>query len=105
MAKLPAPQAPEKPTKTFAPSAEVTALIAKAKSEHKEGQPLVTEPMLELGSYDGHLEYRPRLATPPCIEKEAEDFLCDRWISDFDHGWQARQGDSNKFHEPQWLGD
>jgi len=30
MAKQPAPQSPEKPTKTFTSSAEVTALIAKA---------------------------------------------------------------------------
>lgn len=51
-----APQSAEKPTKTFTSSAEVATLIAKAKSEHKEGQALVTEPMLELGSYDGHLE-------------------------------------------------
>ncbi len=57
-ARQAAPQSTEKPTKTFTSSAEVTTLIAKAKSEHKEGQAVVMEPMLELGSYDGHLEYR-----------------------------------------------
>jgi mannose-6-phosphate isomerase-like protein (cupin superfamily) len=74
VAKPPAPQSPEKPTKTFTPSAEVSALIAKAKSERKEGQPLVTEPMLELGSYDGHLEYRASVGNASVHEKEAEAF-------------------------------
>ncbi len=74
MAKQPAPQSPEKPTKTFTSSAEVTALIAKAKSEHKEGQSIVAEPMLELGSYDGHLEYRPSVGNAAVHEKEAEIF-------------------------------
>jgi len=73
-AQQPAPQSPEKPTKTFTPAAEVTALIAKAKSEHKDGQALVTEPMLELGPYDGHLEYRASVGNASVHEKEAEAF-------------------------------
>jgi len=73
-ARQPAPQSGEKPTKTFISSAEVTALIAKAQSEHKEGQSTVTEPMLELGSYDGHLEYRPSVGNAAVHEKEAEIF-------------------------------
>jgi mannose-6-phosphate isomerase-like protein (cupin superfamily) len=73
-AQQPAPQASEKPTKLFTSSAEVTALIAKAKSERKEGQPIVTEPMLELGSYDGHLEYRASVGGAAVHEKEAEAF-------------------------------
>jgi len=73
-ARPPAPQSPEKPTKTFTSSAEVTALIAKAKSERKEGQPIVTEPMLELGLYDGHLEYRASVGPAAVHEKEAEVF-------------------------------
>jgi mannose-6-phosphate isomerase-like protein (cupin superfamily) len=73
-AKQAAPQSAEKPTKTFTSAAEVTALIAKAKSERKEGQPTVTEPMLELGSYDGHLEYRPSVGNAAVHEKEAEIF-------------------------------
>jgi mannose-6-phosphate isomerase-like protein (cupin superfamily) len=72
--RQPAPQAAEKPTKTFTSAADVTALIAKAKSERKEGQPTVTEPMLELGSYDGHLEYRPSVGPAAVHEKEAEIF-------------------------------
>src|SRR4029077_5967957 len=63
-----------KPTKTFTSAADLTALIAKAKSERKEGQPTVAEPMLELGSYDGHLEYRASVGNAAVHEKEAELF-------------------------------
>jgi mannose-6-phosphate isomerase-like protein (cupin superfamily) len=82
MAKKPAPQPAKpavpqmagQPTKLFTPAAEVTALIAKAKSEHKEGQSNVTEPMLELGSYNGHLEYRASVGPAAVHETEAEIF-------------------------------
>jgi mannose-6-phosphate isomerase-like protein (cupin superfamily) len=73
-APQPAPQSTEKPTKLFTSAADLTALIAKAKSERKEGQPLVTEPMLELGTYDGHLEYRASVGSASVHEKEAEMF-------------------------------
>ena len=73
-APQPAPQAAENATKTFTSSAEVTALIAKAKSERKEGQAVVMEPMLELGTYDGHLEYRASIGAAAVHEKEAEIF-------------------------------
>jgi mannose-6-phosphate isomerase-like protein (cupin superfamily) len=73
-APQPAPQSPAKPPKFFTSSSDVTALIAKAKSERKEGQPMVPEPMLELGSYDGHLEYRPAVGPAAVHEKEAEMF-------------------------------
>jgi mannose-6-phosphate isomerase-like protein (cupin superfamily) len=73
-ARQAAPKSAEKPTKTFTSSSEVMALIGKAKSEHKDGQALVTEPMLELGSYDGHLEYRASVGTASVHEKEAEIF-------------------------------
>ena len=70
----PAPQSSAKPTKTFTSAADVTALIAKAKSERKEGQPTVAEPMLELGSYNGHLEYRASVGNAAVHEYEAELF-------------------------------
>jgi mannose-6-phosphate isomerase-like protein (cupin superfamily) len=73
-APQPAPQSSEKPTKTFTSAADVTALIAKSKSERKEGQPLVIQPMLELGGYDGHLEYRAAVGNAAVHEKEAELF-------------------------------
>jgi mannose-6-phosphate isomerase-like protein (cupin superfamily) len=44
--------------KTFASSADVQALIARAKSEHKEGQAIVTEPILQFAPYAATLEYR-----------------------------------------------
>ena len=68
-----APSSP-KPTKTFTSAADLNALIAKAKSERKDGQPTVAEPMLELGSYDGHLEYRAAVGNAAVHEKEAELF-------------------------------
>lgn len=78
LANQPAPQPPPqstgKPTKTFTSAADLTALIAKAKGERKEGQPTVAEPMLELGSYDGHLEYRASVGNAAVHEKEAELF-------------------------------
>jgi mannose-6-phosphate isomerase-like protein (cupin superfamily) len=73
-APQPAPQSSQKPTKTFTSAAEVTALIAKSKSERKEGQPTVAQPMLELGSYDGHMEYRASVGNAAVHEKEAELF-------------------------------
>jgi mannose-6-phosphate isomerase-like protein (cupin superfamily) len=50
--------APVPSLKTFASSADVRALIAKAKSEHKDGQPIVTEPILQFSPYTATLEYR-----------------------------------------------
>jgi mannose-6-phosphate isomerase-like protein (cupin superfamily) len=70
----PAPQSSAKPTKTFTSAADLTALIAKAKAERKEGQPLVIEPMLELGGYDGHLEYRASVGNAAVHENEVELF-------------------------------
>jgi len=69
-----APQTSPKPTKTFTSAADVTALIAKAKAERKEAQPTVAEPILELGSYDGHLEYRAAVGNAAVHEHEAELF-------------------------------
>lgn len=69
-----APQSSAKPAQTFASAADVAALIAKAKSERKEGQAMVPEPILELGSYDGHLEYRASVGNAAVHEHEAELF-------------------------------
>jgi mannose-6-phosphate isomerase-like protein (cupin superfamily) len=69
-----AAQSSAKPTKTFTSAADLSALIAKAKSERKEGQPIVTGPIVELGTYDGHLEYRASVGNAAVHEKEAELF-------------------------------
>ena len=72
-APQPAPQSPN-PTKTFTSAAEATALLAKSKSERKEGQPTVAQPMLELGGYNGHMEYRASVGNAAVHENEAELF-------------------------------
>lgn len=58
--------------KTFTSSSEVTALIAKAKAERKDGQALVAEPILSLAPYRASLEYRAALAPAAVHENEAE---------------------------------
>jgi len=60
--------------KTFASSADVAALIAKAKAERKEGQPIVAQPILQLAPYNASLEYRASVGAAAVHEKEAEMF-------------------------------
>ncbi len=62
------------PIKTFSSSADVAALIAKAKSERKEGQPLVLERILQLAPYNANLEYRASVGPAAVHEREAEMF-------------------------------
>jgi mannose-6-phosphate isomerase-like protein (cupin superfamily) len=62
-------------TKTYTSSAEITALIAKAKSERKENQALVAQPILRLAPYNNaSLEYRASVGPAAVHEKEAEYF-------------------------------
>ena len=58
--------------KTFASSADVQALIAKAKSEHKEGQAIVTEPILQFAPYTATLEYRASAGAAAVHPNQAE---------------------------------
>jgi len=67
-------QAPAAPTKTYASAADVAALLAKAKADHKDGQPLVAEPILRLAPYGANLEYRTAVGPAAVHEKEAELF-------------------------------
>lgn len=73
-APQPAPQSSDSPTKTFTSASDVTALIAKSKSERKPNQPTVAQPMLELNGYNGHMEYRASVGNAAVHEKEAELF-------------------------------
>jgi mannose-6-phosphate isomerase-like protein (cupin superfamily) len=71
------PQAPAAQTdaaamKTFTSTAEVQALLAKAKGERKEGQVAVAEHILSLAPYTANLEYRPIDGAVAVHEKEAE---------------------------------
>jgi len=69
-AQQPAPGA----VKTFASAADVAALLAKAKADHKEGQPTVIERILQLPPYNANLEYRTAVGPAAVHEKEAEMF-------------------------------
>lgn len=60
--------------KTFSSSADVQALIAKAKKDRKENQPLVAERILQLAPYNANLEYRASVGPASVHEKEAEMF-------------------------------
>ena len=60
--------------KTFTSSSEITALIAKAKSERKNNEPNVTEPILSLAPYAANLEYRASVGPAAVHETEAEVF-------------------------------
>jgi len=65
-----APPAP----KLFTTNAEVQDLIAKSKSQRKEGQAIVTQRILSLAPYNANLEYRASVGPASVHEKEAEMF-------------------------------
>lgn len=69
MAQQPAAQA----MKTFSSSSDVAALIAAAKSEHKD-QPIIAKPILQLAPYNANMEYRASVGAASVHEKEAEMF-------------------------------
>jgi mannose-6-phosphate isomerase-like protein (cupin superfamily) len=59
---------------TFASSADVAALAAKAKSQRKGDQPTVAERILQLAPYNVNLEYRAAVGPAAVHETEAEMF-------------------------------
>ncbi len=67
-------QQPAAPTKTYSSAGDVASLLAKAKSEHKDGQPTVIERILQLAPYSVNLEYRTSVGPATVHEKEAELF-------------------------------
>ena len=67
-------QQPAPPTKTFSSAADVAALLAKAKADHKDGQPIVAENILHLAPYNANLEYRASVGPASVHEREAELF-------------------------------
>jgi len=74
LAQQPAGKSGPPAMKLFSSSADVQALIAKAKSERKEGQPTVSLPILQLAPYNASLEYRAAVGPAAVHEKEAEMF-------------------------------
>jgi mannose-6-phosphate isomerase-like protein (cupin superfamily) len=69
-----ATQPPVLELKTFASSADVAALIAKAKRERKEGQALFSQPLLHLAPYTAKLEYRASVGIASLHETDGEVF-------------------------------
>ncbi len=70
--QAPAAQNDASAMNTFSSAADVQALLAKAKAEHKEGQVMVAEHILSLAPYTANLEYRPIDGAVAVHEKEAE---------------------------------
>ena len=70
------PQAPAaqmaSPMKIYSSSADVQALLAKAKAERKDDQVMVAEHILSLAPYTANLEYRPVEGAVAVHETEAE---------------------------------
>jgi mannose-6-phosphate isomerase-like protein (cupin superfamily) len=60
--------------KTYTSSADVQAMIAKAKAERKENQPTFIQQILRLAPYSANLEYRAAVGPAAVHEKEAELF-------------------------------
>ena len=69
-----AAQTPAPATKTFASAADIQVLAAKAKAEHKPGQPTVPENILALAPYNVNLEYRTAVGPSAVHKHEAELF-------------------------------
>jgi mannose-6-phosphate isomerase-like protein (cupin superfamily) len=77
VAQQPAAQnPPPAAAKLFAGSADVTAMIAKAKSERKPDQANFAQPIVRLAPYTANLEYRVSGVSAPASvhEREAEMF-------------------------------
>jgi len=76
IAQQPAAQSPP-PPKLFAGSADVTAMIAKAKAERKPDQANYAQPIVRLAPYTANLEYRVGIVNAPASvhEREAEMFF------------------------------
>jgi mannose-6-phosphate isomerase-like protein (cupin superfamily) len=64
----------QQPLKEFASSADVVALMAKAKAELKPGQQMLSQRIVGLAPYNANLEYRVAVANASLHEKEAEMF-------------------------------
>ena len=61
-------------SRTMVSSADVAALIAKARVDRKEGQALLAQSMIQLAPYNVSLEYRAAVANAAVHETEAELF-------------------------------
>jgi mannose-6-phosphate isomerase-like protein (cupin superfamily) len=73
-AQQPAAAAPAAAMKLFASSADVAALIAKAKAERRPDQALLSQPIVGFAPYAANLEYRALVGGAAAHETELELF-------------------------------
>ena len=75
VAQQPAPPQPSAAaSRTMVSAAEVTAMIAKAKADRKDNQPIVAQSLIQLAPYNVSLEYRASVGNAAVHETEAELF-------------------------------
>jgi mannose-6-phosphate isomerase-like protein (cupin superfamily) len=74
-AQQPAAPANAAAIKLFASSADVQALIAKAKAERRADQPTFAQPIVKFAPYTANLEYRALVGPAAAHDKEAEMFF------------------------------
>jgi mannose-6-phosphate isomerase-like protein (cupin superfamily) len=67
-------QQPAGPPNLYSSSADIQALIAKARAARTNNQPTVTENILRLPGYQASLEYRASVGPAAVHDKEAEFF-------------------------------
>ena len=67
-------QASAAASRTMVSAAGVTAMIAKAKADRKDNQPIVAQPLIQLPPYNVSLEYRASVGNAAVHETEAELF-------------------------------
>ena len=60
--------------RTMVSAADVQAMIAKARTDRKEGQPILAQPMIQLPPYNVSLEYRAAVGNAAVHDREAELF-------------------------------
>ena len=68
------PQTSAAASRTMVSAAEVTAMIAKAKADRKDNQPIVAQSLIQLAPYNVSLEYRASVGNAAVHETEAELF-------------------------------
>jgi len=69
-----APAASAAASRTMVSAAEVQAMIAKAKADRKDNQPIIAQSLIQLAPYNVSLEYRASVGNAAVHETEAELF-------------------------------
>jgi hypothetical protein len=82
--------------KLFANSKDVLALIDKVKADRKEGQPLISAPIIALAPYRAMLEYRSAKAPAALHETEAEMMYVIEGAGTIVTGRQARRREAQQ---------